>query len=388
VSAGQLDLLADGSAVREQVRGVLASWRPADLTAVQQSAAGYPVGIWEAFCAAMAPHLSDPRALCVAMEEVGAARCPLPVLSGLAAPAAALATLGPAGAAHRASLLAGGRRYAFVLHGQSGLPGPDQISVSAERDERGWQLRGRARNLTYADSAQLLIVPATVGEGAASRILLGLVHCESPALRKITRPTLGCDHLTDLEIYGADLEPAGILADDTVDADDAGCRAREAVVAACAVATLAAAAELVGLSARLLEMTAQRVLSRHAFGGPLAALQGVQLRAADMYLAFAAARESVSEAASRLAEDPPDAGVPGAISGAVSGAVSEAVSEAKVTATQAAVAIAAGAHQLCGGWGLLEEAGVHHYTRAIKALEGQLGSPAFHRKAIAERLRG
>ena len=64
--------------------------------------------------------------------------------------------------------------------------------------------------------------------------------------------------------------------------------------------TIAVAPSWSGMSARLLEMTADRVKSRQAFGAPLAALQGVQLRAADMYLDFMAARGAVSEAAALL----------------------------------------------------------------------------------------
>ncbi|HEX4017888.1 MAG TPA: acyl-CoA dehydrogenase family protein [Frankiaceae bacterium] len=129
---------------------------------------------------------------------------------------------------------------------------------------------------------------------------------------------------------------------------------------------LAVSAELVGMGAALLTLTTARVKARHAFGAPLAAMQSVQLRAADMYLDFVAAREAVIEAS--LSPSP------------------LAMAAAKVTATQSALAIAAGAHQLCGGWGLLDEAGLHHYTRAIKAAESRLGSPREHRRTIADYL--
>ena len=49
----------------------------------------------------------------------------------------------------------------------------------------------------------------------------------------------------------------------------------------------------------------------------------------------------------------------------------------------AAGRVAAGAHQLCGGWGHLAGAGLHLYTRAIKAAEGQLGTPSQLRAGIA-----
>jgi alkylation response protein AidB-like acyl-CoA dehydrogenase len=174
-------------------------------------------------------------------------------------------------------------------------------------------------------------------------------------VRRTTRPTLTGDRLTDFEFEA-------VAVDEPLAAGVA-----EAMAAAEMLGTIAVASELVGMSARLLEITAARVKSREAFGAPLAALQSVQLRAADMYLDFIAARAAVAEAAA-VGTGP-------------------LVAAAKITATGSALAIAAGAHQLCGGWGLLDEAGLHHYTRAIKAAENQLGSPRECRTVIARYLK-
>ena len=98
----------------------------------------------------------------------------------------------------------------------------------------------------------------------------------------------------------------------------------------------------------------------------------MQLRSADLYLSFVAARDAVAEAAGMLASE----------SGPLSSPrVLATIAAAKISAAESALAIAAGAHQLCGGWGLLDAAGLHHFTRAIKAAEGQLGSPRYHRGA-------
>jgi hypothetical protein len=217
--------------------------------------------------------------------------------------------------------------------------------------------------MTYGDSADILLVPARYG---ASGTLLGVVPAHAPGVRRTTYPTMSGDRLTDIVFDAVPLDEAPVLSG-----------VAEAVVAADLLGTIAICAELVGMSARLLEMTADRVKSRQAFGAPLAALQGVQLRAADMYLDFAAARGAVSEAASLLVSGSED-----------SAKVVAGIAAAKVAATSSALAISAAAHQLCGGWGLLEEAGLHHYTRAIKAAENQLGSPRECRRAIARYLKG
>ncbi len=355
----RLDLLADGSPVRDEVRGLLAGWELGELAAIQDSATGYPDTIWEAFRRRIGPRLTEPAVVCVALEELGAARCPLPVHAGLVQPLAAALALGAAGHRLRDALLEGGDRYALAR------PGPaDRENMVAEREGGRWRLSGRVRNLTYGDTADILLVPARHG---ASGLMLAVVPAAAPGVRRITRPTLTSDRLTDLEFDEVALDQEVVLAG-----------VADAVAAAEVLGTVAVAAELVGMSAALLSMATDRVKSRHAYGAPLAALQGVQLRAADLYLSFLAAREAVAEAASVLASGAgPEA----------SAHVLASLAAAKVTATESALAIAAGAHQLCGGWGLLDAAGLHHFTRAIKAAESQLGSSRYHRRTIAAYLK-
>jgi alkylation response protein AidB-like acyl-CoA dehydrogenase len=349
-----LDLLADGDPVRAAVRGALAGWEPARMTSVQESARGYQEAVWKAFRRRIGPRLSDPEAVIVALEELGAARCPLPVHAGLIQPLAATLALGPAGRRLREAVLDSGDRYALARHGPEG--------IAAIREDGHWRLSGHARHMAYGDSADILLVPARF---SASGTLLAVVPARAPGVRRTTYPTMSGDRLTDVAFEAVLLDDEPVLSG-----------VPEAVVAADLLGTVAICAELVGMSARLLEMTADRVKSRHAFGAPLAALQGVQLRAADMYLDFAAARGAVIEAASLLVSGADDAAK-----------VLAGIAAAKVTATRSALAIAAGAHQLCGGWGLLDEAGLHRYTRAIKAAENQLGSPRECRAVITRYLK-
>jgi alkylation response protein AidB-like acyl-CoA dehydrogenase len=365
-----LDLLADGDPVRDDVRAALAAWRLETLAATQESATGYPEPIWQAFREAVGPRLGDPQVVRVALEEVGYARCPLPVHGGLVQPLAAAPLLGDAAGLVRTHLLSGGR-FEFVMHGSSGLPGAENVSVKAEQVEGRWRISGSARHLRYADSAGYLLVPARAGRG---RLLLALVPSGAQGVRLEVHPTLTGDRLTDVTFDDVDLDSVAVLAGDS--AGDR--RGVDAMDAAQDLGTLAVAAELVGLSARLVAMATERVKSRQAYGAPLAALQGVQQRGADLYLNLQAARDAVAEAAAALkAEDGPLS----------SPRVLATIAGAKATAAESALAVAAGAHQLCGGWGLLDAAGLHHYTRAIKAAEAQLGSPRYHRSAIAEYLK-
>jgi alkylation response protein AidB-like acyl-CoA dehydrogenase len=370
MDAAGLDLLADGHPVRDGVRALLASWSLAGLSQAQDSAPGYPEKIWRDIRETFGSRLQDPQVVRVVLEELGFARCPSPIHGGLVQPLAAAAALGVAGMGLQVRLLAGDR-FAFAMHGASGLPGAENVSVKAEHADGRWRLSGSARHLTYADTATEFLVPAQAGRG---RLLLAVVPASAAGFRRAVRPTLTSDRLTDVEFDGVEVEPAAVFAGGT--AGDR--RGVDAMDAAQDLGTLAIAAELVGMSARLVSIATERVKSRHAYGAPLAALQGVQLRAAELYLSFVAARDAVREAASLLAAEEGPLGSPRVLA---------AIAAAKASATESALAIAAGAHQLCGGWGLLDEAGLHHYTRAIKAAESQLGSPRYHRAAIAEYLK-
>ncbi len=351
-----LDLLADADAdpVRAAARGALAGWELTRLAAVQSSSWGYQEAVWKAFRRRIGPRLSEPEAVIVAVEELGAARCPLPVHAGLIQPLAAALALAAPGGRIRQAILDSGDRYALVR------PGPE--GIFAEREDGQWRLSGRTRQVTYGDSVDFLLVPAYYG---SSRALLAVVPARASGVQRITYPTMSVDRLTEFTLEGAPVAGEPVLSG-----------VPEALVAADLLGGIAICAELVGMSARLLEMTAGRVKSRRAFGAPLAALQGVQLRVADMYLDFVAARAAVIEAAELLVAGTAD-----------SARVVAGITEAQLTATSSALAISAGAHQLCGGWGLLDEAGLHHYTRAIKAAENQLGSPRECRTAIARYLR-
>lgn len=330
-------------------------------------------------------------------EELGYARCPLPVHSGLAQVDAALWALGDAGAKHREELRRGTTRYALCAHDGLGSPAWERAGVIARAAPDGsWRLSGRARFVPYADSADVFLLPARLTTGPGRRgLLLAAVPATAAGLRLTTHRTLSEDHLGDVDLAEVVLRPDQVLAQDDTggrDSDRAGDRnggddgdgggdgaASRALAAALAMGTMALSAELTGLAAGLLRAAIDHARARTAFGQPLAAFQAVRHRAADMYLDVLCARDATAAACDVLTTTAPEP---------LDDHARAVVAAAKVTATAAALRAATGAHQLCGGWGHLDDAGLHHYTRAVKAAEGQLGSPSFHRATIAHHLRG
>lgn len=348
------------------IESVLNGWSLAQLTSVQEAAPGYDPRRWDEFRGYVWPELRDHQELCGVIEELGRVRCPLPIQAGLVQVDAALGALGENGAHHRGQLLTGGRRYAIGMHDALGRPAPEHVSVTAGQDAEGrWYLSGTVRHVSYGESAQLLVVPARVG----SRLLLAVVATDARGVTHACRRTMSGDRLTDFEFSYTPVEEGSVLAGES--AKDH--RVRPAVANAHAVGVMALGAESAGFGAGLLSATVERVKNRRAFGAPLAAMQTVQVRIADMQLDLIAARAAVNELA-KLLRVADEAGL------------RPAVADAKITVTSATLRIAAGAHQLCGGWGQLDEAGLHHYTRAIKAAEGLLGTPGYHRRVVAQML--
>ncbi len=133
------------------------------------------------------------------------------------------------------------------------------------------------------------------------------------------------------------------------------------------------AALAVGTAQGALDKAISHVRQREQFGRPLAALQLVQGKIAEMATRTAAARSICYQAASRID------------SGKADPALS---SMAKWYCAEVAVQVADEAIQLHGGYGILEEYDVAHYWRNAKVLEIFEGSKEVEKIIIARKLLG
>jgi len=129
----------------------------------------------------------------------------------------------------------------------------------------------------------------------------------------------------------------------------------------------------VGTAQGALDKTLDHVRKRIQFGKPLAALQMVQGKIAEMVTKTEAARSLYYRAASKLDTGSADPGLS---------------SMAKWYCAEVAVQVADEAIQLHGGYGILEEYGVAHYWRNAKVLEIFEGSKEVEKIVIAKKLLG
>jgi alkylation response protein AidB-like acyl-CoA dehydrogenase len=134
------------------------------------------------------------------------------------------------------------------------------------------------------------------------------------------------------------------------------------------VATIASAAEHVGIIGRQLAATVEYVGQRQQFGRAIGSFQAVKHRLADVAVDLERARSAVVYAAALHDEDP-DAALPAAIAGAV--------------ATDAVIRAVHEAVQLHGGIGFTWEHPAHFYVRRALGDEGLFGSARRRREDVA-----
>ncbi len=139
-------------------------------------------------------------------------------------------------------------------------------------------------------------------------------------------------------------------------------------------AALGAAAQLVGLGERMLDLTVGYAAERKQFGVAIGTFQAVKHHLADAASAVAFAQPLVLRAAYSLAQGDPDAPVH--------------VSMAKARASAAALVVAEAALQCHGAIGYTVEYDLHFFMKRAWALASRYGDADFHRDRVRAVLLG
>jgi alkylation response protein AidB-like acyl-CoA dehydrogenase len=132
-------------------------------------------------------------------------------------------------------------------------------------------------------------------------------------------------------------------------------------------------AELLGVAARMLDVSVQYAKDRVQFDRPIGSFQAVKHRCADMLVDVEGMRSAVYWAAWCLSAGHPDASV--------------AASTAKTWCSDAAKRVTASALQVHGGIGFTWEADVHLYLKRAQLDALLFGDATFHRARLAAMLR-
>ncbi len=287
----------------------------------------------------------DARDWVLVAEEVGYAAVPLPFSANALVVAPLLAALGdPSG--DLAALVGGGAVVDAELTGSGLLPdGPWHTHT----------LVG-VTGVTGALDGSGLLDGAGVGAAAG---LVRLVPIADLRARADDEPTVdGAQRLRRVghrEVGGVELF---VSADELHAAFDRG--------------ALATAAELVGLTRRMLDLAVAYVVERRQFGVPIGSFQAVKHHLADARLRIEFAAPAVYRAAWSVATDAPSA--------------ARDVSMAKVLASEAAHVVGRKALQVHGGIGYTVEYDLHLFLKRAWALQQTWGTDAFHRDRVGRAL--
>lgn len=236
------------------------------------------------------------------------------------------------------------------------------VASTATRDGGSYVLNGTKTYITNAGIADHYVVVARTGEAEGSRGLSAfLVDADTPGLTTemqdfVAAHAGGTLHMHDLRVPASRLvgEPGGAfkLAMQTFD-----------------IFRVSVGAAALGFARRALDETTERVGTRSLFGKPMAAIEGVQSKVADMAVALEGAALQVYRAA--WAKD----------SGR--GRCTREVSMAKLVATEAAQEVIDAAVQLFGGAGVLRGSVVERLYREIRPMRIYEGASEVQKLVIA-----
>ena len=307
--------------------------------------------------------------LMVVMEELGRGLMPEPMLSTVLLGANAILFGGSE--AQKALLLpkvaAGDLLLALAVQEPGSRYDPAHVAASAERQGKGWRLRGRKHLVLDGHVADRIVVSArTSGETRArAGITLFLLDPQAPAVT-ITRQRL-------LDGRGAavvDLD--GVVAGEDALLGEAD-RGSEILQAVLDRATAGLCAEMLGSMTAAFQMTLEHLKTRTQFGVPIGCFQALKHRAAVMFVEIELARSAVMGAHRAIDER--------------SSGASELVSVAKAHCSDAFLLVANEAIQMHGGIGMTDEHDIGFFLKRARAAEVCFGDAAYHRNRFAT-LRG
>jgi alkylation response protein AidB-like acyl-CoA dehydrogenase len=234
-------------------------------------------------------------------------------------------------------------------------------AISASRTADGYTLSGHATPVEAAGQSQSLLVTARLDQGEE---LIQLLVPATTAGITIT-PLAGLDVVRRFaRVDFADVavpESAGVASGGPVAAD---------VEQQLLHALVIQSATLVGAAERVFDFTVEWAFDRYSFGRPLASYQELKHRFADMKM-WLEASHALAAALAREVQDGADG-------------VSETASITKAYVGHHLTEVLHDCVQMHGGIGLTTDHDLHLYLRRVVTERSSFGTPADHRRRVAE----
>ena len=310
----------------------------------------------------------DDLALAVLIEQWGGHLAPGPLFETavLVAPAVADAAPEPTRREVLPALADGSQTATIAILESAAEWRPESIRTSAVKTAEGWVITGTKHFVTYADSADWLLVAARTGD-AAKDISIFLLSSGNDATMSHT----AIDHASGTPTFTVEFNERRVDESRVIGPLDDGWPLFERLMQRGAAFR---AVQLAGAGQQVIDRTVGYVKERRQFGQPVGAFQAIQHSLADMAVSVSAVRRQAYRAVWSLANGSPHA--------------RRDVARAKYAASTLIPEVCWKAHQAHGAIGFTWEHDLHLYTRRAIAWRAEFGGARFHREALADELIG
>ncbi len=304
----------------------------------------------------------------VLMEQLGRHLSATPFLaSGVLAVSALRLAGSPAQQQQWLPRLARGEAIATLAVDEQAKHRPEQIALQAARQGEGWHLNGTKCFVLDGHMASLLIVAARSAGAAGDRQGLSLFALPRDTAGVTVTRTPMVDAHNAARVTLSDVQ---LPADALLGTADAAWPVLQAMLDA---GRAAAAAELLGIADEVFERTLGYLKERKQFGRAIGEFQGLQHRAAMLYVDIELARAALMKALQTLDTKPERA--------------AEAVAIAKAKCGSAATLAVQEGVQMHGGMGMTDQFEIGFFMKRARVLQELFGDSAFQQERLA-RLRG
>ena len=360
---------------------------------------GYSEALWQQISEEMMwPALHIPEAygglglgfveLAAMQEQMGRTLLCAPFLSTVGFAVNALLVAGSdAQKSHYLGEIAAGKTATLAFMAPGSRADAQAVQATCSADGDGFLLNGEYRYVLDGHTADILVLAARApGTSGAQGISLFVLPASTEGVSRQWLPTMDQTRRQ----ARIDLNDVRVGTDALMGAQGS---AWPALAKTLDLATVALAAEQVGVAQQALDSSVAYTMERVQFGRTIASYQAIKHKAADMMLKVEAARSAAYYAAcvadEALGGNPlggnPLGGNP--LGGnPLDAALAEAASIAKAYCSEAAFFNAGCGIQLHGGVGITAEYDIQLYFKRAKSAETLLGDAAWHRERLARQL--
>lgn len=284
--------------------------------------------------------------LCMVLREVGRNVAPLPIISTLVSAALPIARYGTDAQQAVLSKVVAGEvllTAALVEYGSE----PESPITTATPDGDGWRIDGAKGSVPGASAAELIVVPAKLGDGVG----LFLVPANASGITRERQETMNHEPIFELKLDAVLVGADALIGTPEQGSEILAFTLNRTTVAMCALVS--------GVADKALHLTAHYTTERKQFDRAIGTFQAVGQRMADCYIDNQAIELTMLQAASHLDEgrdDPLE------------------VATAKFWAADGGNRIAHAALHIHGGVSIDVDFPIHRYFLWLKRYEFTLGS--------------